>query len=333
MMNPAASVMEIRHEPPGCTGRRTGRCTGRVVNLGAFSLVRYLARTLNDRDIPPLAGGVIMTARPDQHRPLRVRQAHVEWVAERLTDRDRAILDTVHRLRLITGSQIERLHFVDLSLSVRSRVRRRVLARLVAWRVLLSLERRIGGVRAGSSGLVFALDSAGQQLTRLEANLHGQAAVRRPREPSTALLSHTLSVAELYVTLVERSRLEPFTVAAFTTEPACWHGDGRGVSLKPDAYLKLSTDALSDHWWLEADKGTEHLPTIRHKLMTYLDFANGGSLGPGGVLPRVLVTVPSEARATAVAGLIARLPEPAERLLYVITEAYAPEWLLTILRE
>ena len=40
-------------------------------------------------------------------------------------------------------------------------VRRRVLGRLVQARVLGTLERRIGGVRAGSQGLVFFLDVAG----------------------------------------------------------------------------------------------------------------------------------------------------------------------------
>jgi protein involved in plasmid replication-relaxation len=149
-----------------------------------------------------------MTARAAEHRPRRVRQAHVEWVAERLSDRDRAIIGSVARLRLATGAQLERLHFHGLSPRVRARVRRRVLARLVAWRVLMCLERRIGGVRAGSTGLTFALDTAGQQLVR-----HRDGSSRRPREPSVTLLGHTLSIAEVYVALVERSRGEALTVA------------------------------------------------------------------------------------------------------------------------
>jgi hypothetical protein len=268
-----------------------------------------------------------MTARRGQ-TPLRVRPAHVEWVTDRLSARDRAILASVHRLRLATGQQLERLHFSHLTTPARARVRRRVLARLVHWRVLMSLERRIGGVRAGSSGLVFALDSAGQQLVSLDANLRGYVAGRRPREPSPALLGHTLTVAELYVQLIERSRVKPFTVAAFDTEPACWHPNGLGGWLKPDAYVKLSTDAVSDHWWVEVDKGTEHLPTIRRKLLAYVDFAAGG-LGPGGILPRVLVTVPTEARRAAVAGVIARLPEPAAVLVHVTTEIEAATALVT----
>jgi hypothetical protein len=265
--------------------------------------------------------------------PLRVRATHVEWVADRLSSRDRAILASVYRLRLATGHQLERLHFSHLTTPARARVRRRVLARLVRWRALVSLERRIGGVRAGSSGLVFALDSAGQQLVTLNANLHGHVVGRRPREPSSALLGHTLSVGELYVRLVERSRVEPFTVAVFDTEPACWHPNGLGGWLKPDAYLKLSTDAVSDHWWVEVDKGTEHLPTIRRKLLAYVDFAAGGGVGPGGLLPRVLVTVPTEARRVAVAEVITRLPEPTMSLLHVAHEEDATAYLLKVLQQ
>jgi protein involved in plasmid replication-relaxation len=257
----------------------------------------------------------------------RVRQAHVEWVDARLSERDRKIISTVDRLRLVSSLHLERLHFQDLLPSVRGRVRRRVLARLVAWRVLLKLERRIGGVRAGSSGLVFALDTAGQQLAALDG-----AAVRRSREPSVALLGHSLAASELYVSLMELSQAGGFTVADYLTEPACWWPLPLDGWLKPDAYLKLTTPAFDDHWWIEVDKGTEHLPTIRRKLLAYLDYANSGGLGPGSVLPRVLVTVPSEARQAAIVGAIARLPD-ADRLIHVTTEGYAPEYLLRVLRE
>lgn len=121
-------------------------------------------------------------------------------------------------------------------------------------------------------------------------------------------------------------------MSAFETEPACWHPNNVGGWLKPDAYLKLSTDTLSDHWWLEVDKGTEHLPTIRRKLLTYMDFADAGGLGPRGVLPRVLITVPNEARRAAIAGLIERTPEAARNLSQVIDESHAAGYLLQVLR-
>jgi hypothetical protein len=256
----------------------------------------------------------------------RVRTNHVAWVVERLSERDRAIVTTVARLRLVTSAQLERLHFSDLAVSARARVRRRVLARLVTWRVLMTMPRRIGGIRAGSSGLLFALDSAGQHLASVDA-----VSVRRPREPSLALLGHTLAVSELYVALVELSRAGGFQVSDYQTEPASWHANGYGGWLKPDAYLKLSTAVFDDYWWIEADKGTEHLPTVRRKLLVYLDHMNSGGAGPDGVTPRVLVMVPDERRQAAVVDLIGGLPEPAAKLLHVTTETHGPKYLLRIL--
>jgi hypothetical protein len=267
-------------------------------------------------------------------RPVRVRQKHVEWVRERLGDRDRAILATVHRLRLVQSSQLERLHFLDLPPSHRARTRRRVLRRLVDWRVLLPLERRIGGVRAGSAGLVYALDTAGCWLANLDARTRGdELAIRRPAEPSPALLAHTLGVAELYVQLREQERGGGFTLVKFMTEPGSWQPNGLGGWLKPDAYLAVATADLSDHWWVELDMATESLPTIRKKLTAYLDFVRRGQRGPQGVVPRVLVSVPTEKRRQAVAEIISQLPPPANRLMRIVTHEHAAPFIVEVLRE
>ena len=73
------------------------------------------------------------------------------------------------------GKQLERLHFTELSGASGPVVRRRVLGRLVRWEVLTTLERRIGGVRAGSSGLVYALNIAGKRLVTEDAESLGRA--------------------------------------------------------------------------------------------------------------------------------------------------------------
>lgn len=279
----------------------------------------------------PLTTGTLL---PDQEEsswwrgrpaPTRISLRHVEWVADRLGGRDRAILDTLARLRLVTGIQLERLHFADVATSVRARVRRRVLGRLVAWRVLSTLPRRIGGVRAGSSGLVFGLDTAGQHLV-----VRGSA--RQVEPPGVRFVAHQLAVAELYVALVELARRDGFTVDAFAAEPACWWPNGLGGWLKPDAFLSLSSGPVTDAWWIEQDMSTEHLPTVRRKLRAYLDFTGRGHVGPTGVMPRVLVCVPDSARQEAIASVITRLPAPANELLRVATSTEAPLFLLTVLR-
>jgi hypothetical protein len=204
-----------------------------------------------------------------------------------------------------------------------------VLARLVAWRVLTTLERRIGGVRAGSSGLVYALDSAGVWLS---AGTDGQG-IRRSELPGVAFVGHTLAVSELYVSLVELGRAEHVELSEFVTEPRSWWPNGLGGWLKPDAYLSLATADYADAWWIEMDMGTEHLPTIRRKVRAYLDFAQRGQVGPSGVMPRVLVSVPDERRRAAVARVIRGLPDPAAELMHVSTAAETARYIMRVLRE
>jgi hypothetical protein len=198
----------------------------------------------------------------------------------------------------------------------------------------MPLERRIGGVRAGSSGFVYALDTAGQWLANADSYAEAAPApVRRPAQPSNRLLAHTLGITELYVQLREFERGGLLQLSEFLTEPGCWVPNGVGGWLKPDAYLALETPEVSDYWWLEQDQATESLPTLNRKLTAYLDFVRRGHRGPGGVVPRILVAVPTAARLTAVLELVHRLPEPASRIIHTATHDSAAPYLLEVLRE
>jgi hypothetical protein len=55
-------------------------------------------------------------------------------------------------------------------------------------------------------------------------------------------------------------------------------------------------------------------------LRRYLAFAEAGVPGPGGVVPRVLISVLDAERWRAVRGLIRRLPPPASELFSVCLE-------------
>ena len=103
--------------------------------------------------------------------------------------------------------------------------------------------------------------------------------------------------------------------------------------MKPDAYMVLESGTVVDHWWLEQDMATESLPTLRKKLTAYLDFVRRGQLGPNGVMPRVLVSVPSDARREAIAALIAHMPEPASQLVVNVTHEKAASVICEVLRE
>jgi len=252
-------------------------------------------------------------------RPARVRMPYVERLVSTLSVRDWSIIDTVYTLRVVSGSQLERLHFTNLSLQSRSVMRWRVLKRLVDARVLVTLERRVGAAQRGSAKLCYALDTAGLRLMRLHTNaVSPDAAVRRPRMPGERFIAHVLAVSELYVSLIEHSRIGRFTVEAFQAEPAAWVRDGLAGWLKPDGFVRLRAGTVDDYWWLEADLATESLPTVRGKLLVYLDFVARGQVGPDGVVPRVFIAVPDRKRLVAVQRIVHALPTPAEYMFRVV---------------
>ena len=93
-------------------------------------------------------------------------------------------------------------------------------------------------------------------------------------------------MSELYVELVERSRLGGFTVAVFQAEADAYWPDGARGWIKPDALVQLERGTTEHYWWYEADMATEDLSTtIRSKLLRYLDFVQRGQLGPDDVVP------------------------------------------------
>jgi hypothetical protein len=286
-------------------------------------------QTGSSSDVSP--GGVLQpAARPS---PARIRSPYVEWVKARMTARDWDVTQTVNLIRVATGKQLERLCFAGVR-EGRSRIatRSRVLARLVRWRVLAPVGRRVGGAEKGSTVQVFALDSTGQRLLAQQQLAAGEPVrVRRPGAPGTRALDHLLATSELYTALVEQARARNVTVT-FKAEPGAHWPDGVGGRLKPDAYVVLAREGVRDHWWVEVDQATESLPTLRSKIAVYLDFQRRGGLGPDGLTPWVLVSTVSLRRRDAVAAMVGRLPGEAE-LVRVAYCHEAASFMLKVLRE
>lgn len=142
---------------------------------------------------------------------------------------------------------------------------------------------------------------------------------RPPRRslPALQLLDHVLDVAELYTRVAEASRSGVFDVAEAATEPASWWRTSTGMVIKPDAYLKLSAGGYFHHRWVEVDRGTESVPTVLRQLGVYTSFASNGEPGPSGVIPRVVVTVPTIARCTALRRALSDLPAIAVQLISI----------------
>ena len=232
-----------------------------------------------------------------------------------LPNRDQHILADLGRVRLLTGHHLERLFYSTLNGSnTKGSARRRSLNRLQHLHLVTTLDRRVGGERAGSAGLIYVLDTLGRRL--VDERGTGGTRQRRPWPIGQLFVAHTLAISELYVRLREAERADHLQLLTFEAEPDAWHPTSLGM-VKPDAHAVVATGRYEDHFWLEVDRGTESLPTLRRKLLAYVDVALAGDRGPAGVLPRVLVTVESERRLSAVAELLNNLPSPADRLIHV----------------
>ena len=81
----------------------------------------------------------------------RPRRPALRRLAQQLSERDRLVLGSLQQLRLMQATQIERLHFREGSRLTQARRARATLARLHDQGLVSRLDRRIGGVHAGSA--------------------------------------------------------------------------------------------------------------------------------------------------------------------------------------
>jgi Replication-relaxation len=248
----------------------------------------------------------------------------VKRLRDQLSERDVAIVQQVDELRLMSGRQIQAIHFpagVHVSELSATRARQRVLMRLIRDDLLSPLARRVGGVRAGSAGIVVGPGPLAQRV------LHSGRPRHRAYEPSSRFFDHTLATAQVVVDLTVAARTGRIEALNYESEPKCWREfstvSGRQV-LKPDLHLELGVQGYSVLWFCEIDQATESLPTILKKCRLYAEYYRGGAeQARDGVFPRVCWLVPDEARAGRIKEAIGRDRQLPDRLFVVATAAQA----------
>ncbi|WP_410623218.1 replication-relaxation family protein [Amycolatopsis sp. cmx-8-4] len=260
-------------------------------------------------------------------------RARAGRLAERLSQRDVAILRSLRDFRLMSGAQLRRLHFPGESLATQARKVRAALARLTDWHLVVRLSRRVGGLRAGSEGHIYGLSGLGHAVLDLDT-----AAPRRHRgvDPTKlAFQSHVLAIGELVVQLREHERAGLCQIEELRAEPGCWRWFGGSAGqqrvLKPDAYARLGVGEYELASFIEVDQATESLPTITRKCRVYLDyFRTGVEQQARGMFPLVWWLVPTTARLQGIAHCIGRLPAEARALFSVCLTSEAIQSLTQI---
>lgn len=215
-----------------------------------------------------------------------------------LSGRDVAIVGQVADLRLMSARQIEVVHFPvgeHETDAAAARASRRCLERLARDRLLVRLERRIGGVRAGSGSFVYALGPVGHRVLRREQPRP------RYREPTALFVDHTLAVAQLVVDVTVAARAGSVELLGCQAEPRCWRqftSTSGLTTLRPDLFVSVGVGEFEHRWFCEADRGTEHLPALIRKCRHYeAYYATGTEQAIHGVFPRVCWLVPDARRA------------------------------------
>jgi hypothetical protein len=231
---------------------------------------------------------------------------------------DLAVIQFLAEVRLATGHQLaRRLWASTVPTDPQARAARRCLARLERERIIQRLARRMGGVRGGSTSIVYALGSAGRR--RLTAEGFEP---RRLSEVGERYVAHALAVTELVVRLSEADRDGAMEVIEVQGEPGCWRGFLAGIGtrlmLKPDLFLRIGVGALEDRWFVEVDLGSESAAAIARKAARYVHYlAEGSEQARHGVFPRVVFTAPNPQRLAQLRTSLGRVREAPQGLFTV----------------
>jgi hypothetical protein len=221
-----------------------------------------------------------------------------------LSERDRAVVELVGKFRQLLAGQIKACLFHDVASATPLD---RTLKRLVERKHLSRLKRLVGGDQGGSGQFIYQLGRQGWRL------LDRPGAYWAPQ----AVNWHSLAIADCYVLLKQAEYRGELEVVQFVTEPACHHDIGPFL-LTPDAYVEVGscTTKLKYSYWLEVDRGTEHLNKIEEKCVRYWRAFRAWQ---EEYFPTILFVVPDSARERAIVSVHDQGPVEARKLFSVCT--------------
>lgn len=254
-------------------------------------------------------------------RRRRVDADVLERIASSMPARDREVIDCIAEHRYLTTHQVQSFIFTDHSSpESAARTTRHVLQRLERNALLRPLQRRIGGVRAGSAARVWQLAPAGARLLRDDGATH------RSHEPSPRFLAHCLAVADVHLALTSLAATDAVQGVSVQCEPDSWRRytgqAGEPRWLQPDLAAVITTDDYDDRWFVEVDLGTESVPTLLRKCGQYESYrASGIEQGNHGTFPLVLWAFTKPERAERFRAAVLRSPRLTPQLYRVATVA------------
>ena len=198
-----------------------------------------------------------------------------------LTDRHRMLLQDIYNHRVLSGSQIQRLHFPTRYIA-QDRLERLYDHGYVE-RKFLPIDTGAGGVYLGSSPTLYILDKKGAD--ELGVKWHSKSVKVKPE-----YLQHTLEVSEFAVRVNLACRQLGFELPRWDAEAKLKSkpdkvtiqisaGTKRTVSLIPDSYFEIVANGHKYHFFLEVDRGTMTVKRFKNKIRAYQEYFKTGAYG------------------------------------------------------
>lgn len=212
------------------------------------------------------------------------------------------LLALVAAHRFATTTQLARLIAPEYASSASAlRQTQRHLASLAQQRLLMSLERRVGGWQGGSAVTIWAATTRGHRLVAADEGKGEVPRRQRPREVSTTFLDHLLAITEVRTSIEEAVRQEVDTEAAVASEPECWRTalspSGQVQVLRPDLAVTITSPAYEDRYLIEVDRATENPGRVIATCWRYQEHqATSAQASDGDVFPLVVWLVPTDRR-------------------------------------
>ena len=221
----------------------------------------------------------------------------------RLTKRDYEVLSLLNGCRYATTRQLVELYFRENKPKTATRRANLLTKKLTNLGLIHHLERRIGGVRAGSGSYIWHITHKGIKVLReIEPNV--KLKLKNHYEPTQHHLKHQLFVTQLFVELTALHLDQKIFLEDFSFEPKCWRSFTTLFShftLKPDVFAKLTVGDFEDAYFFEVDNTTEHLGRVIAKCKQYVAYFNTGiEQRENEVFPLVVWAVPDEKRKLAI---------------------------------
>lgn len=227
----------------------------------------------------------------------RISRPQLTALRNTMKEKELDILWNIRKYHFLTTGHIKRLHFkTGTTDAANLRAANKCMKRLREAGLVAPLSRRIGGVRAGSSALIWHLTEPGKRLLWIDEpdKKHTR---KRFEKPSADFLHQTLAVAETAVSIISLAESKDgLSIRRLDTDFSyVVRYRDETVSIHPGLYAVLHGDGYEYHWFVETAPYWDVVRNLVRRAEKYCKvYQQGAFQGQVGVFPLTLFILPDD---------------------------------------